>query len=96
MADAESALKKLLSVYAQMSREEQRECAAELFAECDKTPEEMQAIAAEYRARYGKSIRDIAVEWACSEELSEQEVSEAMDLVSAMDELAGQSTKVTQ
>ena len=96
MADAKSEFKELLSAYSKMSREDQREFADKLFANCNKTPEEMRAKEVEYYERYGKSLRDIGIEIACSEELSELEISEMIDLISEMDELAGQARNSTQ
>ena len=77
LTDAKSVLEEFLFVYAELSRDDQREFAETLFAECNQTPEEIRATVVEYFERYGKSVRDIVIELACSEELSEREVSEA-------------------
>ena len=96
MADDKSALERFFSAYAQMSRADQREFAKELFAKCGETPEQILADIAECCKRHGKSVRDVLVEGACSEELSEIELGEALDLLAEMDELVGQTTKFTQ
>jgi len=96
MTDAKSTLEKFLSAYSQMSRADQREFANEFFEKCGETPEQIRDKVVEACERNGKSIRDIGIELACSKELSELEISEALDLVVELDELAGQATKFTQ
>lgn len=93
---AKSTLEKFLSAYSQMSRADQRQFANEFFEKCGETPGEIRDKVIEYCERYGKSIRDIGIELACSKELSELEISEAFDLLSEMDELVGLTTKFTQ